>query len=137
MLITDPAAAYTPFTLPVTYKDDRIPERLFIGVFSSEEQATDGTYIIVDNFMVNEGVAAVAEVKTEISAAIFPVPASNKITIETEEEITSVRFLNSIGDVVIVTSVAGSYDISSLLPGVYFAEISTSNGIVRKKFLKR
>ena len=73
---------------------------------------------------------------------VFPNPASSIINIENLDDhvIDKVAIFDSVGkkvldDMVCVTNYL-AIDIGSLLPGIYFIEITTDNETVRKKIIK-
>ncbi|MBV8325563.1 T9SS type A sorting domain-containing protein [Chryseobacterium sp.] len=67
---------------------------------------------------------------------IYPNPASNFITIETDEKIKEVNIYTASGQKVL-TSQAGVIDIRSLSYGVYFVEIKTGDRSTVHKIIKK
>ena len=71
------------------------------------------------------------------SFAIFPNPTNSILTIQTEEEITSITIYNTIGEACSFKPLSiKSIDISGLSSGVYYLEVKTAKGLAHKKFVK-
>jgi len=61
---------------------------------------------------------------------IYPNPASGSIHIEKSKKITAINIMEITGKRVktLLPSSNASYDISSLLPGIYFFEVNSEDG---------
>ena len=69
--------------------------------------------------------------------AIFPNPSSSILTIQTEEDIAQITIYNIIGETCSYKPLGlKSIDISNLPNGIYYLELKTTKGLVRKKFVK-
>ncbi|MFT5778382.1 MAG: hypothetical protein ACI837_001338 [Crocinitomicaceae bacterium] len=66
---------------------------------------------------------------------ISPNPASDQITIDSEEEIEAVTIFNMFGERV-QQEFSKTFSIAPLSNGVYIMNIQTNNGIVRSRFIK-
>jgi|FLOH01.1.fsa_nt_gi hypothetical protein len=67
--------------------------------------------------------------------AVYPNPASTMLRIKSNGEITNVRLVNTIGQVVFTSSTAADIDISNFERGVYFIQVDTKNGTNTQKVL--
>lgn len=69
---------------------------------------------------------------------IFPNPARDKIYLTSPKEIEITRLVvsNMNGQKLIIKDAASSIDVRSLSSGTYLLELTTSNGPIRKKFIK-
>ena len=68
---------------------------------------------------------------------IFPNPTNSLLTLQTDEEITSITIYNTIGETCSFKPLsAKSIDISGLSSGVYYLEVKTAKGLAHKKFVK-
>jgi len=68
---------------------------------------------------------------------VYPNPSSLILTIQTEEDITSLAIYNTIGEACNYKPlVSKSIDVSNLPNGIYYLELKTTKGLVRKKFVK-
>ena len=78
----------------------------------------------------------------EFSAAqglkLYPNPAGDSLHLELPEYITvqSAVFYNALGQVVVQSGAAASWDVAGLPYGVYLAEIATNEGVVQLRFIK-
>lgn len=77
--------------------------------------------------VVQSGVRVLEVVKEE-ERGVYPNPAKDRITISTGQDVEQVRILNAAGQMLLGRSGAGNIDISSLSPGIYFAEITLGDG---------
>ncbi len=82
----------------------------------------------------------IEEFKKETSIHIFPNPASNFITIITNkpfEQIKSIEFYNSFGQIVLLPKQLNKIDITELQNGLYFIKVTNNTGLTMiTKFLK-
>ncbi len=72
--------------------------------------------------------------ETEYVAA-YPNPASTVLHIQSNGNITNVRLINTIGQVVYHNTQTSDIDISNLERGVYFVQVDTENGTTTQKIL--
>ncbi len=86
----------------------------------------------------NVGVEEINRDETEV--ALFPNPATNEIMLTTNHPIKTIRIYDVLGEEVLkLVRIANSQkaiDISTWNAGVYFVEVETEKGIVRKKVIK-
>ena len=74
---------------------------------------------------------------SNISLTIYPNPATDVITIATDEQVTSVELFSAIGQKINVTTNAKQQiNISDLAAGAYSLIIHTTNGNMQKRFVK-
>jgi hypothetical protein len=86
------------------------------------------------SFSTNCGVG-IDEETNNISFSIYPNPASDQITIDSEEMIEGITIFNMFGELVQrVTS--ATFSVENLSNGVYVMNIQTANGVVRSRFIK-
>ena len=76
------------------------------------------------------------EIEANKSITLFPNPATNTITINTSQEITSLTVVDQLGKVVLTKNESATLDVSELQSGIYFIRIETEKGSVIKKFIK-
>jgi len=82
------------------------------------------------------------EINSEMSSiTLFPNPTSSTFTITSTDKIESVKVYDILGEMVndkwlMVNGGSASIDISGVSKGIYFAEIKTEKGVVRKKVVK-
>ena len=77
--------------------------------------------------------------KEDNTVSIYPNPASESITIGSENIIKSIEIYNPLGQRVYQTKVNAkkkSIDINSLLKGIYIIGVNTEEGYIKKKFIK-
>jgi len=67
--------------------------------------------------------------------AVYPNPASTFLHVKSNGEITNVRLVNTIGQVVYNNSTDANIDISNFERGVYFIQVETKNGTNTQKVL--
>jgi hypothetical protein len=74
---------------------------------------------------------------SNLSLTIYPNPATDIITIETDEQVINIELFSSIGQKINVTANAKQQiNISDLAAGAYSLIIHTTNGNVQKRFVK-
>lgn len=81
----------------------------------------------------NPSLLSINEVKNSIE--IYPNPANDQFTIQTQDQINEVLIYDLTGSLVI-TSRVSSVNISSLPTGLYTVQITTSKGIIYEKLIK-
>lgn len=82
------------------------------------------------------GIKAVA---SDISLSIYPNPAHTNLTIATNHSGNTVAVYNAQGSLVIKQTMAGTAEtlnIAELAGGVYYVEVSSTQGTARRKFIK-
>ncbi len=68
--------------------------------------------------------------------AIYPNPAMDKINITSPENITRIRIMNSLGELVYDAKpgkTIANVDVGTSEPGIYFIKVETSDGMITKK----
>ena len=137
---------YSPFVVNINYTSSAVPDSFYIGIsWNHCTIASNGTCntsqtwgdVIVDDLSFSTQLG-VNELNNSINNIIlFPNPSSLILTIQTEEDITSLAIYNTIGEVCNYKPLdAKSIDISGLSSGVYYLEVKTTKGLVHKKFVK-
>jgi hypothetical protein len=70
--------------------------------------------------------------------SVYPNPASSQITIDTEENIETIKIIDVTGKIVETkTSNNTTINVDQLMKGLYILEIKTENGIVHNRFIKK
>lgn len=122
----------------VDYDEDITNITLTVAADEFAETATEVS--------VSSGITITATIETNTysalanSIALYPVPATNQITINNVEEISSINIYNHAGALVQTTvnqNSSVSIDISSLPNGYYIVELISNNGLkVNKQLIK-
>jgi hypothetical protein len=74
---------------------------------------------------------------TTVSFSVYPNPAAGTLAIESDEMIEKMVILDLTGKTVKeIYSGHNKIDVSSLIPGLYFIQASTRNGVVSRNFIK-
>lgn len=68
--------------------------------------------------------------------SIYPNPASDIITLKTDEQIEKVQIFNIMGDLV-QTEQSNSFSINELSTGIYIVDVKTTSGIYRTRISKK
>jgi len=68
---------------------------------------------------------------------IFPVPATDKLNIESSEKIEKVEIYSLTGALLIKENCVDQVDISSLLPSTYYIRVYVSGAEITRKFIKQ
>ncbi len=98
-------------------------------------------YFIDDVSLVDCGGVGISEVNDDNEINIIPNPATNQFTIENSQlRINSIHIYNVLGEEVLrlerIANSQKAIDISTWKAGVYFVEVETEKGVVRKKVIK-
>ena len=97
----------------------------------------EGTYLI-DNFSVaiEDATLGLQALKLEQSITLFPNPSNNSVPISTELTISSVKIVNSLGQLMHQFNNTQNIDLHAYAKGTYFLQIETKKGnIYFKKLL--
>jgi len=97
----------------------------------------EGTYLI-DNFSVaiEDATLGLEALKLEQSITLFPNPSNNSVSISTELTISSVKIVNSLGQLMHQLNNTQNIDLHAYAKGTYFLQIETKKGnIYFKKLL--
>ena len=98
---------------------------------------TNGAAIFLDNVQVAVD-AAIPEISTKIYTNVYPTPAKDYLTIESNSRAQLVKIVNMIGQVVYerqYDSKKITLNTSNLKSGVYFLQIEYPEGTMSKKFV--
>ncbi len=138
--------SWASFSIPLMYMSGATPDSAMIILSSSGTTPVANSYLYIDNLAFAGSVAGIKENKlTALEVNLFPNPSSDKLAVSiSNSKITKgqieisdiqgrkVKFLNNV-DFTSVTTV----DISDLIKGEYIIKLSSSDGIISKKFLKQ
>jgi hypothetical protein len=91
----------------------------------------NGEYILYESY------ASINQVHKTQKVRIYPNPTSTLLHIEASSPIHSVKLFDTNGKMVLSVNETKSMYIGSLLPGIYIAEITSNQGIIRKKVYKK
>ena len=137
--------AYSQFTVNINYTSVAIPDSFHIAITWAHCPATtincscyqlSGTYYIVDDLSFDTNVGLI-ESSINKTIKLYPNPARSSLTIQTQEDITSLTIYDTIGESCNYKPlVSKSIDISDLPNGIYYLEVKTAKGFVHKKFVK-
>lgn len=111
-------------------------------VTDKTSNGNDGTIINIDagfNNYVLSGLdcnSLTINEKEQFTFSIYPNPATNTITIESEGKIESITILDLYGNVV-STFNSSTFDVSDFDNGIYFVRAETKLGITQSKFVKQ
>ena len=108
---------------------------------NNNNNTTVVSYYFIDDVTVrdctNDGVEEIAEQNISIS----PNPATNEIMLTSNQKLKTIHIYNVLGEEVLklerIANSQKAIDISSWKAGVYFVEVETEKGIVRKKLVKQ
>lgn len=109
-----------------------------IGITNQDINASEEIWHFFDRYTLNGLTNSTDEVTDVIDLKLFPNPASQQITIESESQIESILFYDLMGkQVLTIASLRGNtIDISELPKGIYFLEVYSSEGKAVKKVVK-
>jgi len=102
---------------------------------------SEAYYFIDDVSVVDCTGVGVSEVNDDAEVSVYPNPATNTITIEsTKSKVQSIKIYDVLGEEVNSLKPKGNskieMDISTWKAGVYYVQVETEKGIVRRKFVK-
>lgn len=86
-----------------------------------------------ENISVSTASISANEIET---IAIYPNPASDIVTLNTDEQIEKVQIFNIMGDLV-QTEQSNSFSINELSTGIYIIDVKTTSGIYRTRISKK
>ncbi len=116
------------------------PDPAYAGVDVFAVQARDNHHWANSLNVVSLNVmdwAVGIEEESEISLNLYPNPANEEITIETESNIIDLKIVDLNGKIIFQsTDNTNQVDISSFDTGVYMVLVETEEGIVRSQFVK-
>lgn len=94
---------------------------------------TGSTVISISNQSVG-----INELNTIHSLSIYPNPVNSQVTIDSKAKIENIIILNITGKTVMTfIPSSNTINVSDLTNGIYFLQIQTGKGLVRKKFIKQ
>ena len=105
-----------------------------LDLISGSEGIAVGENGTIIHFQDNTDYTGINE-NSNLMFSLFPNPATSQLTIATKESIKNVRIFGINGNLV-QTETTNSFSIETLPVGIYFATISTENGIQTERFVK-
>ena len=128
------------------YWDNGFPGNNSMGIFHRSTGAMADPEIVKAVVNTTDAVRAVKiytgleELRNIATLKVFPNPVSDLLNIENNDHsIKKVQLYNSVGQIIKtwhVVQANNTFDLSDLGVGLYFIEISTSNGVLTKKLIK-
>lgn len=123
----DIATTFTLRTIPLTYFGNAKPDScLFLFTTTLKEKPNPGNYLIIDDISFT-GFLAVDDVKNQPALRIFPNPANDIVTIDTEDEVKRV-IIRTVEGKEVFKGFDKKLTISHLNSSVYYIEVETENG---------
>ncbi len=117
------------------YADDQIPYMYHCHILMHEDDGMMGQFIVSSNAVGLKENAA-----TNAVLAVYPNPVQSSLNIRCSALIENIRLYNYLGqklsEVRVPEKNESSLDVSLLNSGLYFLEIKTEKGILRKEFVK-
>ena len=89
------------------------------------------------SFFKSSVIVGQEELRAADDLKIYPVPAYDKLNIESPVPIEKVEIYNQTGALLMSENKATELNISKLLPGIYFIKIYTSKNVSTRKFVRR
>lgn len=114
---------------------DRDANGTLRSVTTQRFDAGSSLYVNERLYMYQAGAASVGDPADKIQLAVYPNPASNELTIQSNEVIQSVEILSITGQT-LLSSETANLDVSMLIPGAYGVRVSTPKGKKTLKFVK-
>lgn len=102
-------------------------------------QLKPGEYKIFTDVQIEEPqIITGNEAAIQLSALVYPNPVGNRLNIETEQTVRTLKLTSMQGVSVVPKRVSeNSWDVSGLTPGLYMAEVRTLTGTVMIKVIKQ
>ncbi|MBL7962998.1 MAG: T9SS type A sorting domain-containing protein [Flavobacteriales bacterium] len=132
-------ASWTNFSIPITYFMVDDPDTARIVIWSSVGATVAGSTISVDDlsFGVSTGMA---EATSGPDLNLYPSPAGNMLNVRSTQRLLEVTVLDMSGRAVRqvpMNDLLGTVDVSTLVPGVYVAQVRMADGrLSRRTFVK-
>lgn len=133
------SASYKRFSVPISYSGSALPDSIqaFIGT-SVDGSVTNELYLDDLGFIYNS-TAGIQEQTAQIR--LFPNPVNTQLSIESDQPIQQLVVKDLQGKQILELNANTGYyrlETGDLTPGVYFCEISFSNGSSQRlKFIKQ
>ncbi len=124
---------HNPSNPPITVSSgENTKDEMMVAFIAYTTYQAGDENIILDSTLVNTGI----EQTENSSLKIYPNPVNDFLTIELEEEISSVKIISLDGRILLNESSENIIDVTSLSAGIYFVEIKTDRNSYRKKIVK-
>ena len=99
----------------------------------------NGSVIGIDDFHYSSILLSVTDMNTESEFLIYPNPANSTLFINSNTPVFSIKFYDVNGNLVNTQTEKLNHaqiSVSNLNSGMYFIELTTENGVFRKKWMK-
>ncbi len=136
---------FTPFSVPISYKDGMVSDTMNILIMSSRYNGTIGNVLYVDSLWLDYSSPVQVKIQDEnVKVNVYPNPVSDVLTIELNnpnEKINILKIYNALGVLVNSESVLYSenkkylFNTSDLPEGIYFLELENENSVIQKKII--
>lgn len=105
--------------------------------FTSDSINTSMEGWLIDDIVINNGIVGINEIESNNSIQIFPNPTTDFITIKTDNltNFKSATLKDILGKLIFTTEQT-TIDISKFETGIYFMEITTTEGKVVKRIIR-
>lgn len=128
---------YTPISIPITYYNSANPDTCLVMITCGFTTPVPNSAFYIDNLSLN-GASGIAEHSYEHTLSLYPVPASDRITIKTDVFPYTAFVYSLSGELLLEQKPGtdGSLALDGLAPSLYFLEVRDAKGIVagRKLF---
>ena len=104
------------------------------GLYAVEVRNSNGC--IRQSSCFNYTTVGIEKMENDNFIKVYPIPATEKVVIETKMEIEKISIYNELGQFISSQKLANSIDISIFSRGIYFLKIKTNNGSYFKKIIK-
>jgi hypothetical protein len=139
------AISYTYFE--VTFQSGITPDTMRVDIQSSRWQATPanvGSVLYVDNLYLKSSSMGIFSHNKMLQNTLYPNPVKDVLFVRLEKNINAtanVEVFDAAGRKIEINKFASGTnsvraDVSNLQPGIYYLEITTSEGVVRNRFIK-
>jgi hypothetical protein len=109
-----------------------------VHVILRHYDCTDMNWILFDGLEVSSSNVSLDE--NSLTVGVYPNPASDVLNVTASVEVSTIAIIGMDGKVISTQDVNGTataVDVANLNAGVYFYEVSTAEGVIRKTFVKK
>jgi hypothetical protein len=134
---SDSVADYTQFIAPISFSSADFPDTLNITILT--DQYVLGSTLTIDALEFEFPPVNISEA-IQNSIKVYPNPCSDYISIETGENLNSVRVINLSGRVVLEKHEVDNdspIDLKGIPEGMYILQVETENATIQQKIVKR
>lgn len=139
------AMSWATFAIPLTYTDSGTPDSCIITLAASGSTPTANDYLYVDNLAFAGNATGISENQLGVNVSLYPNPSSENLFIDlsslNDKDVSLEIFdiqgkqIKSTNNITVLSIT--SLDISDLARGNYVLNLITSEGTIRRKFIKQ